>query len=159
MQKVGSEALFPNSTTAASVNEVTRTLLRDRRTNGVPLELSVVWDQVQAAYIMSSGAGAENMDAALLLLTDSKPARVLLAQVRQPFSDKNGRDGQGYGGRKHVDDMSPAELRQEVSESRNTIPDVQGCRAKQAAVSEELANWTTRPGPSTDRTTSAQAGS
>ena len=35
MQKVGSEALFPNSTTAANVNEVTRTLLRNRRTTGV----------------------------------------------------------------------------------------------------------------------------
>ena len=35
MQKVGSEALFPNSTTAANVNEVTKTLLRNRRTTGV----------------------------------------------------------------------------------------------------------------------------
>jgi hypothetical protein len=49
MQKVGSEAFFPNSTTAANVNEVTRTLLRNRRTTGVPLESSVVWDQVRAA--------------------------------------------------------------------------------------------------------------
>ena len=121
MQKVGSEALFPNSTTAANVNEVTRTLLRNRRTTGVPLESSVVWDQVRVAFLMSSGAGAENVDAALQLLTDSKPARVLLAQVRQPLSDKNGRDGQGYGGRKHVDDMSTAELQQEVSENQNTI--------------------------------------
>ena len=71
MQKVGSEALFPNSTTAANVNEVTRTLLRDRRITGVPLESSVVWDQVQAAFLMSSGAGSENVDAALQLLTDS----------------------------------------------------------------------------------------
>ena len=72
---------------------------------------------------MSSGAGSEIVDAALQLLIDSKPARVLLAQVRQPLSDKNGRDIQGYGGRKHVDDMtvSPAKLCQEVSESRNTI--------------------------------------
>ena len=86
----------------------------------MPLEFSVVWDQVQAGFLMSSGAGAENVDAALQLLTDSKPARVLLAQVRQPFSDKNGRDVQGYCGRKHVD-MSPAELGQLVSESLNTI--------------------------------------
>ena len=101
MQKVGSEAaLLPNPTTAATVNETTRTLLRDRRITSVPLEPSVVWDQVGAAYLMSSGAGAENVDAALQLLTDSKPARVLLAQVRQPLSDKNGRDDQGYGGRK-----------------------------------------------------------
>ena len=45
---------------------------------------------------MSSGAGAENVDAALQLLTDSIPARVLLAQVRQPLSDRNGREGQAY---------------------------------------------------------------
>ena len=58
MQKVGSEALFPNSTTTANVNEVTRTLLRNRRTTGVPLESSVNWDQVCAAFrfLMSSGA-------------------------------------------------------------------------------------------------------
>ena len=74
---------------------------------------------------MSSGAGAENVDADLQLLTDSKPARVLLAQVRQPLSDRTGRDGQVSGGRKHVDDMSPAELRQEVSENRNTIYQLQ----------------------------------
>ena len=42
---------------------------------------------------MSSGAGVENIDAALQLLTDSKPARVLMAQVKQSFSDRN---GQGY---------------------------------------------------------------
>ena len=86
------------------------------------LKLSV--DQVPGGFLLSSGAGAENVDGALQkLLTDSKPARVLMSQVRQPFSDKNSRDGQGYGGlrRKHVDDMSPAELRQEVSESRNMI--------------------------------------
>ena len=87
MQKVGSEALLPNSTTAANVNEVSRTLLRDRRTTGLPLEASMVWDQVLAAFVMSSGAGAENVDAALQLLTDSKPALLLLAQARQPFAD------------------------------------------------------------------------
>ena len=53
MQKVGAEILFPNSTTAANVNEGTRTLLRDRRNSGVPLESSVVWDQVWAAFLMS----------------------------------------------------------------------------------------------------------
>ena len=48
MQKVGAEALFPNSTTAANVNEAMRVLLRERRTTGVPLDFSVVWDQVRA---------------------------------------------------------------------------------------------------------------
>ena len=71
------------------MNEVTRTLLKDRRITGVPqlpLESSVVWDQVRAAFLMSSGAGVENVDAALQFLTDSRPALVLLAQVRQPLS-------------------------------------------------------------------------
>ena len=62
------------------------------------------------------------MDAALQLLTDSKLARILMAQARQPFSYLNGRKGQAYSGRSPpVDEMSVAELRQEVSESRNTI--------------------------------------
>ena len=88
---------------------------------------------------MSSGAGAENVDAALQLLTDSKPARVLIAQVRQPFSDRNGRDGQGYGGRKHVDDMNMAELRQEVSENSNTINQLQ--RSTEQSKQQRQNNW------------------
>ena len=67
------------------------------------------------------GWNREYVDAALQLLADSTPARVLMAQVRQPLSDRNGRDGQAYRGREHVEDMSVAELRQEVSENRNTI--------------------------------------
>ena len=57
---------------------------------------------------MSSGAGVENVDAALQLLTDSKPARVYMAQVRQPLSDRNECGGQAYGGHKHEDDMNVA---------------------------------------------------
>ena len=124
MQKIGSEKLFPNPTTAANINESMRILLRERRLNGTTLDISVVCDQVSAAFHASSGAGVENVDAALQLLTDSKPARVLMAQVRQPFSDRNGREGQAYSGhtgRQEVDEMSVAELRQEVPESRNTI--------------------------------------
>ena len=65
----------------------------------------------------------ENVDAALQLLNgNSKPARVLMAQVRQPFSNRNGREPRG---RKHVDDMNIAELRQEVCEGRNTIQQMQ----------------------------------
>ena len=94
MQRRGSEKLFPNPTTAANVNEATRVLLRVRKRTGMPLDAAVVWDQVRSGYHMSSGAGVENVDAALQLLTDSKPARVLMAQVRQPFSDRNGREGQ-----------------------------------------------------------------
>ena len=102
MQKIGSERWFPNPTTAANVNEAMRVLLRERRTTGAALEFSVVWDQVRAGFHMStaSGAGVENLnvDAALQLLTDSKPARVLMAQARQPLSDRNGREGHAYSG-------------------------------------------------------------
>ena len=124
MQKIGSERLFPNPTTAANVNEAMRVHLRERRTTGAALDFSVVWDQVRAGFHASSGAGAKNVDAALQLLTDSKTARGLMAQARQPFSDRNGREGQAYSVRRpDVDDMSVtvAKLRQEVSESRNTI--------------------------------------
>ena len=45
-----------------------------------------------------------------------------MAQVRQPFSDQNGLEGQAQGGRKPpVDEMGVAELRQELAKSRNTI--------------------------------------
>ena len=71
---------------------------------------------------MSSGAGVKNVDAALQLLTDSKPARVLTAQAKQALSNRNEWEGQAYSGcRQDVDDMSVTKLRQEVSESRNTI--------------------------------------
>ena len=86
------------------------------------LDMSVVWDQVSAAFQSSSGAGVENVDEAIQLLPDAKPARVLMAQVRQPVSDRNGREGQAQGGRKPpVDEKGVAELRQELAESRNTI--------------------------------------
>ena len=68
---------------------------------------------------MSCGTGVENVDAALQMLTDnSRPTRVLMAQVRQPFSDRN---GQNPRVRKHVNDMNVAELQQEVCENRKTI--------------------------------------
>ena len=106
---------------------------------------------------MSSGAGAKNVDAALQILTDLKPARVLLAQVRQPFSDKNGRDGQGYGGRKHVDDMSQAELRQEVSESRNTIYQMR--KGAEPIKRQRQNNWQAGQCVQDPQPTSAQTGS
>ena len=46
-QKIGSEILFPNPTTAANVNEAMRILLKERRTIGAlsaALEFSVIWD-------------------------------------------------------------------------------------------------------------------
>ena len=49
MQKIGSEKLFTNLTTAAKVNELMRVLLRERRMNGTTLDISVVWDQVRAS--------------------------------------------------------------------------------------------------------------
>ena len=62
------------------------------------------------------------MDAALQLLTDSKPARVLMEQARYPFSDWNGREGQAYSGRRpDVDDMSVAELRNRIYQLRKNM--------------------------------------
>ena len=58
----------------------------ERKLNCTTLDISVVWDQVRAAFHVSSGAGVKIVDAALQLLADAKPARVLMAQVRQPFS-------------------------------------------------------------------------
>ena len=45
-----------------------------------------------------------------------------MAQVRQPFSNRNGQEPKG---RKHADDLNIAELRQEVCEGRNTIQQMQ----------------------------------
>ena len=100
MQRTGSEKLFPSLTTAANVNESMRILLREleRARNGTKLSLSVVWDHARAAFLTSSGAGVENVDAAIQLVTDAKPARVLMAQARQPFCDRNGREGPAQGG-------------------------------------------------------------
>ena len=103
---------------------------------------------------MSSGAGVENVDAALQLLTDSKPARVLMAQVRQPLSDRNGLEGQAYGGRKHVDEMNVAELHKEVSENRNTIYLLQ--KTKQKAATEQLARRKAWAGSSAGRAAGTQ---
>ena len=90
---------------------------------GSQLSFAAVWDAVRTGYLMSCGTGVENVDAAIQLLNgNSKPARVLMAQVRQPFSN---RDGQEQKGRKHVDDMNIAELRQEVCEGGNTIQQMQ----------------------------------
>ena len=62
------------------------------------------------------------MDATIQLLTDARPARVLLAQVRQPFSNRNGREGPVQGGRKAaLEEMGVVELRQELAEASNTI--------------------------------------
>ena len=76
---------------------------------------------------------------ALQLLTDSKPARILLAQVRQPLSDKNGLDGQGYSGHKHVDNMSLERLHQEVLENSNTIYQLR--KGAELNKSQRLSNW------------------
>ena len=73
MQKTGSERSFPTLTTAANVNEAMRVLVRLRVQFGTKLTLSTVWDQVRAAYQAASGAGVENYDDAIQLLTDAKP--------------------------------------------------------------------------------------
>ena len=120
---------------------------------GTILNISVVWDQVRTAYHASSGARVVN--AALPLLTDSKLTRVLMAQVRQPFSNRNGREGQANGGRRlPVDEMGMAELRQEVAESRDTIYQL---RKYQEPTKREATGLLARrlawPGPSVHRAT------
>ena len=70
----------------------------------------------------TSGAGVENVSEAVQLLSDPKPVRVLIVQARQPLADKNGREGSPQGARKGpVEDVGVAEMRQELSEARNTI--------------------------------------
>ena len=55
-------------------------------------------------------------------MTDPKPVRVLMAQARQPFANRNGREGTQPETRKRpVEDMGVAEMRQELVETRNTI--------------------------------------
>ena len=91
---------------------------------------------------MSSGTGVENVDAALQMLNDnSKTARVLMAQVRQPFSNRNGQEPRG---RKHVDDMNVTEIRQECSENRNTIQQMQ--RSAEPYKRQRQNNWQSRRG-------------
>ena len=96
--------------------------MRSRAQFGAKLTSSAVWDRIRGAYQACSGAGVENVDEAIQLLTDAKPVRVLMAQARQPFTDRNGREGPAQGGGKGpVEEMGLAELRQELAESRNTI--------------------------------------
>ena len=96
--------------------------MRSRQSQGIKLILSAVWDQVCAGYLATSGAGVDDVNKAIQLLTDTKPARVFMAQVRQALADQNGRGGQAQGGRKGpVEDMGVAEMHQELAEARNTI--------------------------------------
>ena len=101
---------------------------------------------------MSCGTGVVNVDAAIQLLNgNSKPARVLMAQVRQPFSNRNGQEPKGS---KHVDDMNIAELRQEVCEGRNTIQQMQ--KSAEPYMRQRQNNWQGRHGM--DQQVSAQPG-
>ena len=152
MQKTGSLELFPNSTTASNVNEGTRILLRERMQNGSQLSFAAVWDAVRTGYLMSCGTGVENVDAALQLLNgNSTPTRVLMAQVRQPFSNQNGQEPRGS---KHVNDMNIAELRQEVCEGWNTIQQMQ--KSAEPYKRRRQNNWQGRRGM--DQQASAQLG-
>ena len=143
MQKTASLEFFPNSTTASNVNEGTRILLRERAQKGTPLRFAAVWDTVRNGYLMSCGAGSENVGPALQLLNGgSKPARVLMAQVRQPFSSRNGQEARGS---KNVEDMnvnmnvedmnaSPEVLR----EQKHHPTDAEDCGAVQETAPEQL---------------------
>ena len=54
--------------------------------------------------------------------THTKLVRVLMAQARQPFTYRNGREGPSHGGHKGpVEEVGLVELRQELAESHNTI--------------------------------------
>ena len=77
--------------TAANVTEAMRILTRARAHHGTKLTLSAAWDQFRSAFLIIRGAGVENVVEALQLLTDAKTVRVLMAQTRQPFTDRNGR--------------------------------------------------------------------
>ena len=68
-------------------------------------------------------------------------ARVLMAEVRQPFSNRNGQEPRG---RKNIDDMNVNELRQECYENRNTIQQMQ--RNAEPYKRQRQGNWTGRRG-------------
>ncbi len=88
----------------------------------VKLVQSVVWDQIRSAFLSTGGAGSENVSETLNLLNDAKPARLFLAQARQPYTDRNGRDSAAQDGRRgNIDDMTCAQAKQELVEARNTI--------------------------------------
>ena len=113
------------------------------REQGVPLSFSAVWDTVRTkGYLMSSGTGSENVDAALQLLNGSaRPARVLMAQVRQPFTSRNGQEPRA---RRNIDDMSVDQLRQECYENRNTIQQMQ--KTAEPYKRQRQGNWQGRRG-------------
>ena len=68
---------------------------------GTKLTLSMVWDQSSTAYMTTSGARVENVDEAIQFLTDdANPVRVLMAQARQPPTNRNGCEGPAPGGHK-----------------------------------------------------------
>ena len=74
--------------------------------------------------MVTSGAGVENVNKAIQLLTDTKPVRALMAQgSRSPTGMDARAQGIGaQGGRKGpVEEMGLAELRQELAKSHNTI--------------------------------------
>ena len=105
-------------------------------------------------YLMSCGTGSENVDAALQLLNgSSKPARVLMAQVRQPFSNRNGQEPRG---RKNIDDMNVNELRQECYENRNTIQQMK--RTAEPYKRQRQNNWQGRRGADQQPAPNSQPG-
>ena len=114
------------------------------REQGVPLIFSAVWDTVRTGYLMSSGTRSENVDEALqpeLLNGSAKPARVLMAQVRQPFTSRNGQEPRA---RRNIDDMSVDQLRQECYENRNTIQQMQ--KTAEPNKRQRQSNWQGRRG-------------
>jgi hypothetical protein len=108
--------------------------------------MSIVWDMVRAAYLGTSGASVEDVSETLSLLSDHRPVRVLLAQTRQPFADKNGRDGAAPAVRKDtIDNTEVVTLRQELAESRNTIAQLRRNQEPSKRQQRDGLGWN-RPG-------------
>ena len=93
--------------------------MRSRQQFGTKLTLLTVWDQVQTGYMVTSGAGVENVtkDIRVQLLTDPKPV---------------GRKGP-------VEEMGVAEMRQELAEARDTI--IQLCKIQEPNKRQRRDEW------------------
>jgi hypothetical protein len=112
MMKTGSEQRFPNTTTASNAIEAARILMRSRQ-GGVKLVHSVVWDLIRSAYLSTRGAGSEDVSEILNLLSDAKPMRVFMAQMRQPLAYRTGQDGAAQDGRRgNIEEMIDAQAKQ-----------------------------------------------
>ena len=143
MMKTGSEKLFPNTATASNTIEIMRILMRSRQ--GVvrlTLTLAVVWEQIRAAYLSTSGAGSEDVSEALRLLSDPKTSESFDG-AGKAAADKNRREGAAQNGlTRNGDEIGFAEMKQELAEARKTIAQL---RKNQAPYKRQRSEgWTRR---------------